>query len=272
MSTPIGGYRRLPVAFSTASYRVGLGYAWSRAGLDRKIRSMLNLAILTALGQPQELGIYVKAALSSGVSVDEIREVLTHANGVLWHAGWTPSILGRACRSQSRRRSSLTRRFGGTSQDSTTRKRVRERTIGYWTGPAGAPIRGFDSVGATNNGLYLQALWYCARRGPGRSRLGRRFSNRDFAFEDVENDPRGAQLGPSRTSSAQARAAESVTPALHGSRRTIRTCNALRNRGTSHPRSAASYAMRYLRYSCYCFERGFSATPFGSKPAERPLL
>jgi 4-carboxymuconolactone decarboxylase len=33
------------------------GYAWSRAGLDRKIRSMLNLAILTALGQPQELGI-----------------------------------------------------------------------------------------------------------------------------------------------------------------------------------------------------------------------
>ncbi len=55
------------------------GYAWSRPGLDRKIRSMLNLAILTALGRPQELGIYVKGALSSGVSVDEIREVLIHA-------------------------------------------------------------------------------------------------------------------------------------------------------------------------------------------------
>jgi 4-carboxymuconolactone decarboxylase len=54
------------------------GYAWSRPGLDRKIRSMLNLAILTALGRPEELGIYVKAALSSGVSVDEIREVLIH--------------------------------------------------------------------------------------------------------------------------------------------------------------------------------------------------
>ncbi|MBV8373192.1 MAG: carboxymuconolactone decarboxylase family protein [Acetobacteraceae bacterium] len=55
------------------------GYTWSRPGLDRKIRSMLNLAILTALGRPQELGIYVKSALSSGVSVDEIREVLLHA-------------------------------------------------------------------------------------------------------------------------------------------------------------------------------------------------
>jgi 4-carboxymuconolactone decarboxylase len=55
------------------------GYAWSRPGLDRKIRSMLNLAILTALGRPQELGIYVKGALSSGVSVNEIREVLIHA-------------------------------------------------------------------------------------------------------------------------------------------------------------------------------------------------
>ena len=51
------------------------GYAWSRPGLDRKTRSMLNLAILTALGRPQELGIYVKGALSTGVSVAEIQRV-----------------------------------------------------------------------------------------------------------------------------------------------------------------------------------------------------
>jgi 4-carboxymuconolactone decarboxylase len=55
------------------------GYAWSRPGLDRKTRSMLNLGILTALGRPQELGIYVKGALASGVTVDEIREILIHA-------------------------------------------------------------------------------------------------------------------------------------------------------------------------------------------------
>jgi 4-carboxymuconolactone decarboxylase len=55
------------------------GYAWSRPGLDRRTRSMLNLAMLTALGRSEELGIYVKGALSSGVTVDEIREVLLHA-------------------------------------------------------------------------------------------------------------------------------------------------------------------------------------------------
>lgn len=55
------------------------GYVWDRPGLDRKIRSMLNLAILTALGRPEELGIYVKGALTSGVSVEDIREVLIHA-------------------------------------------------------------------------------------------------------------------------------------------------------------------------------------------------
>jgi 4-carboxymuconolactone decarboxylase len=55
------------------------GYAWSRPGLDRRTRSMLNLAILTALGRPEELGIYVKGALATGVSVDEITEILVHA-------------------------------------------------------------------------------------------------------------------------------------------------------------------------------------------------
>ena len=55
------------------------GYAWSRQGLDRKTRSMLNLAMLTALGRTQELAVYVKGALRSGVSVDEIREILIQA-------------------------------------------------------------------------------------------------------------------------------------------------------------------------------------------------
>jgi 4-carboxymuconolactone decarboxylase len=55
------------------------GYAWSRPGLDRKTRSMLNIAMLTALGRPQELAVYVKGALRSGVSVDEIREILIQA-------------------------------------------------------------------------------------------------------------------------------------------------------------------------------------------------
>ena len=67
------------MAFQRVVTEWAWGYAWSRPGLDRKTRSMLNLAILTALGRPDELGIYVKGALATGVSVDEITEILVHA-------------------------------------------------------------------------------------------------------------------------------------------------------------------------------------------------
>ena len=55
------------------------GYAWTREGLDRKTRSMLNLAMLTALNRPAEIKLHVKGALANGVSVEEIKEVLLHA-------------------------------------------------------------------------------------------------------------------------------------------------------------------------------------------------
>ncbi|ACA17844.1 Carboxymuconolactone decarboxylase [Methylobacterium sp. 4-46] len=55
------------------------GYAWTREGLDRRTRSMLNLAMLTALGRPAELRLHVKGALTNGVSAEEIREILLHA-------------------------------------------------------------------------------------------------------------------------------------------------------------------------------------------------
>ncbi|OYU48766.1 MAG: gamma carboxymuconolactone decarboxylase [Rhizobiales bacterium PAR1] len=55
------------------------GYAWTRPGLDLKTRSMLNLAMLTALAKPAELKLHVKGALKNGVTVDEIKEILLHA-------------------------------------------------------------------------------------------------------------------------------------------------------------------------------------------------
>ncbi len=55
------------------------GYAWTRPGLERKTRSLLNLAMLTALGKTPEIKLHVKGALANGVSVDEIKEVLLHA-------------------------------------------------------------------------------------------------------------------------------------------------------------------------------------------------
>jgi 4-carboxymuconolactone decarboxylase len=55
------------------------GDVWTRPGLDRKHRSMLNLAMLTALNRPHELRLHVKGALRNGVTKDEIREVLMQA-------------------------------------------------------------------------------------------------------------------------------------------------------------------------------------------------
>jgi 4-carboxymuconolactone decarboxylase len=55
------------------------GYAWGRPGLDRKTRSMLNLAMLTALNRSPEIKLHVRGALNNGVTVEEIKEVLLHA-------------------------------------------------------------------------------------------------------------------------------------------------------------------------------------------------
>jgi 4-carboxymuconolactone decarboxylase len=54
----------------------GWGAIWSRPGLPRKTRSMLNLAMLTALNRPHELKVHLRGALTNGVTEDEIREVL----------------------------------------------------------------------------------------------------------------------------------------------------------------------------------------------------
>ena len=52
------------------------GAIWGRDGLPRKTRSMLNLAMLSALNRPHELKMHIKGALRNGVTKEEIREVL----------------------------------------------------------------------------------------------------------------------------------------------------------------------------------------------------
>ena len=51
------------------------GYVWGREGLDRKTRSLLNLAMISALNRPHELRLHVAGALRNGVTREEIREV-----------------------------------------------------------------------------------------------------------------------------------------------------------------------------------------------------
>lgn len=52
---------------------------WNRPGLPRKTRSMLNLAMLTALGKDHELKLHVRGALNNGVTKEEIKEVFLQA-------------------------------------------------------------------------------------------------------------------------------------------------------------------------------------------------
>jgi len=48
---------------------------WNRPGLDRKTRSIVNLAMLTALNRPHELKLHVKGAMNNGLSKNEIAEI-----------------------------------------------------------------------------------------------------------------------------------------------------------------------------------------------------
>jgi 4-carboxymuconolactone decarboxylase len=59
--------------------RYCFGEVWSRQQLDHKTRSMLTLAVLTALGKPNQLRVHVQGAINNGVTPEEIREVLLHA-------------------------------------------------------------------------------------------------------------------------------------------------------------------------------------------------
>lgn len=55
------------------------GDVWQREGLDRKTRSLITVAMLTALGKQHELRGHVRGALNNGATVEEVQEVLLHA-------------------------------------------------------------------------------------------------------------------------------------------------------------------------------------------------
>jgi 4-carboxymuconolactone decarboxylase len=56
------------------------GDVWQRDGLDLKTRSLITVAMLTALGKQHELKGHVRGALNNGVTVTELQEVLLHAS------------------------------------------------------------------------------------------------------------------------------------------------------------------------------------------------
>ena len=60
--------------------RYAWGTIWAREGLDRRTRSAVTLAALTALGREHEIAMHVRAALRNGLSPQEIGEILLHTS------------------------------------------------------------------------------------------------------------------------------------------------------------------------------------------------
>ncbi len=52
------------------------GDVWSRPGLDRRGRSLLNLGMIAALNRPEELATHIRGAINNGLTKEEIREAL----------------------------------------------------------------------------------------------------------------------------------------------------------------------------------------------------
>ena len=64
--------------FEDVVTRYCFGDTWSRPGLERKTRSLITLAALTAMVRPNQLKVHVRGALANGATPEEIREVLLH--------------------------------------------------------------------------------------------------------------------------------------------------------------------------------------------------
>ena len=59
--------------------RFCFGEVWQRPGLERRMRSMLTIAMLIAAGRMAQLPAHIRGAVANGVTPEELREVILHA-------------------------------------------------------------------------------------------------------------------------------------------------------------------------------------------------
>jgi 4-carboxymuconolactone decarboxylase len=76
----LGGATEFTCPMQDYITRNAWGDVWQREGLDLKTRSLITVAMLTALGKQHELKGHVRGALNNGATVQEIQEVLLHAS------------------------------------------------------------------------------------------------------------------------------------------------------------------------------------------------
>ncbi len=72
----IKGADEFALAMQEFATETAWGLIWSRPGLNRKTRSLLNIAMLTVLNRPHELKLHIRSSFKNGVTKEEIKEVL----------------------------------------------------------------------------------------------------------------------------------------------------------------------------------------------------
>jgi 4-carboxymuconolactone decarboxylase len=68
------------LGFEEITTKAAWGIIWSRPGISRKVRSFINLGVLTALRQPEELRVHIRVALRNGLTRKEIGEAILHCS------------------------------------------------------------------------------------------------------------------------------------------------------------------------------------------------
>ena len=74
----IAGTTDFTAPFQDFITNMAWGSVWTRDGLDRRTRSAVTLAVLTALGREHELAMHVRAGVRNGLTEAEISEILLH--------------------------------------------------------------------------------------------------------------------------------------------------------------------------------------------------
>ena len=80
VATALGNATQFTAPIQHYITRNAWGDTWQRPGLDLKTRSLITVAMLTALGRQHELKSHVRGALNNGATKEEIQEVLLHAS------------------------------------------------------------------------------------------------------------------------------------------------------------------------------------------------
>ena len=75
----IAGVNQYTEGFEEFNIKAAWGLVWSRPGLSRRMRSVMNLGMLIALAQPEELRLHLRAAQRNGVTRTEIAEAILHS-------------------------------------------------------------------------------------------------------------------------------------------------------------------------------------------------